>query len=99
MSADEGRDRDGPDTLDPAAVKEITARLRRARGQLDGIISMIEKGRSCRDIATQLSAASKALDKAGYKLIAASLASCLLTAEADRAMSPAEIEKLFISLA
>ena len=87
------------ESLDPLAVKEITARLRRARGQLDGIITMMENGRPCRDIAIQLSAASKALDKAGYKLIAASLAACLLTDEADRAMSPEEIEKLFISLA
>lgn len=98
MSAAEDQDRPGPGTLDPVASKEITARLRRARGQLDGIIAMIESGRSCRDIATQLSAASKALDKAGYKLIAASLAQCLLTDEADRDMTPAEIEKLFISL-
>lgn len=99
MSAAEGHDRAGPDTLDPSVVKEITARLRRARGQVDGIITMIETGRSCRDVATQLSAASKALDKAGYKFIAASLAACLLADEADRAMSPEEIEKLFVSLA
>ena len=46
-----------------------------------------------------LSAASKALDKAGYKLVAASLQECLTTAESDREMTPAEIEKLFISLA
>lgn len=84
---------------DAKAVKDILGRLRRARGQLDGVIGMIESGRSCRDVATQLSAASKALDKAGYKLVAASLQECLTTAEADREMTPAEIEKLFISLA
>lgn len=85
--------------IEPAALKDITTRLRRARGQLDGIITMIETGRSCRDVATQLSAASKALDRVGYKLIAANLAQCLATDEADRELTPAEIEKLFISLA
>lgn len=86
-------------SMDPVAQKEITSRLRRARGQVEGVIAMIESGRSCREVATQLAAASKALDRAGYKLVAASLAECLLTDEADRDMTPAEIEKLFISLA
>lgn len=86
-------------STDPAAQKEITSRLRRASGQIDGVIAMIENGRSCRDVATQLAAASKALDRAGYTFVAMSLAQCLLTDEADREMTPDEIEKLFIRLA
>jgi DNA-binding FrmR family transcriptional regulator len=83
----------------PQAQKEITNRLRRARGQIDGVISMIESGRSCREVVTQLSAASSALDRAGYKLIAISMKECLLTADDEREMTPDELERLFITLA
>jgi DNA-binding FrmR family transcriptional regulator len=79
--------------------KEILNRLRRARGQLEGVISMIESGRSCRDVVTQLSAASRALDRAGYKLIAISMKECLVTDIDDRELTPDQLEQLFISLA
>lgn len=83
--------------MDADARKDVTARLRRARGQLDGVIAMIENGRSCRDVATQLSAASKAVEKAGYRLMASTLRECLLTDVDEREMTPEEIEKLFVS--
>ena len=40
-------------------------RLRRAQGQIGGVIRMIEDGRECRDVLTQLAAAARALDRAG----------------------------------
>lgn len=83
--------------MDTAAQKDVVARLRRARGQLDGVIAMIENGRSCRDVATQLSAASKAVEKAGYRLMSATLRECLLADADDREMTPDEIERLFVS--
>ena len=95
--------------MNEKSQKEITNRLRRARGQIDGVITMIESGRSCRDVVTQLAAASRALDKAGYKLIATSLQECLVADSTDaestdpRSTDPRmtfeEIEKLFITLA
>jgi DNA-binding FrmR family transcriptional regulator len=87
--------------LDEQVAKEITNRLRRARGQIDGVIGMIEAGRPCRDVVTQLAAASRALDRAGFKIVASGLRQCLL-AEGDgeeREMSTEELEKLFLSLA
>lgn len=81
------------------AEQEIINRLRRARGQIDAVITMIEDGRSCRDVVTQLAAASRALDRAGFKLVASGLRQCL-TGNADEAeMTPEELEKLFLSLA
>jgi DNA-binding FrmR family transcriptional regulator len=85
--------------LNPIAQKEITHRLRRARGQIDGVIAMIESGRPCRDVVTQLAAAARALDRAGYKLIATSMQECLLGDTPDQDMTPEELEKLFITLA
>jgi DNA-binding FrmR family transcriptional regulator len=85
--------------MDEAAKKQIITRLRRARGQIDGVIAMIEAGRGCRDVVTQLAAASSALNKAGYKLIAANMQECLLDDSPDAEMTPQELERLFISLA
>ncbi len=83
----------------------VLNRLRRVQGQLGGgVISMIEQGgRSCKDVVTQLAAASRALDRAGFTIIASGLRSCIDSAnetggEAD-ALTIEELEKLFLSLA
>jgi DNA-binding FrmR family transcriptional regulator len=85
--------------MNQAATKQIITRLRRARGQIDGVIGMIESGRGCRDVVTQLAAASSALNRAGYKLIATSMQECLLDDSPDADLTPQELEKLFITLA
>ncbi|AOW94049.1 hypothetical protein BFN03_18990 [Rhodococcus sp. WMMA185] len=79
----------------------VLNRLRRAHGQLAGVISMIEEGRDCKDVVTQLAAVSRALDKAGFKIVAAGLRECLTgdTQENTQPMTEAELEKLFLSLA
>ena len=81
----------------------VLNRLRRVQGQLGGVISMIEQGRSCKDVVTQLAAASRALDRAGFTIIASGLRNCIDSAnetggEAD-ALTIEELEKLFLSLA
>ncbi|PRC57751.1 hypothetical protein C6A85_31980, partial [Mycobacterium sp. ITM-2017-0098] len=58
---------------DEEAVGVVLNRLRRANGQLAGVISMIEQGRDCKDVVTQLAAVSRALDKAGFKIVATGL--------------------------
>jgi DNA-binding FrmR family transcriptional regulator len=85
--------------MDEQVAKEIVNRLRRARGQIDGVIAMIEAGRSCRDVVTQLAAASRALDRAGFKIVASGLRQCLTEEEGDKEMTTDELEKLFLSLA
>ena len=86
---------------DETAITDVLNRLRRAQGQLNGVISMIEDGRECKDIVTQLAAVSKALDRAGFKIVATGLRECML-GEPTKGRSPmteAELEKLFLSLA
>ena len=46
--------------LDPADIKPSITRLKRARGQIDAVIRMLEAGEECEDAVTQLAAASKA---------------------------------------
>lgn len=52
---------------DQQAIDAVLNRLRRAQGQLAGVISMIEQGRDCKDVVTQLAAVSRALDRAGFR--------------------------------
>ena len=86
-------------------LKSALNRLRRAQGQLAGVIRMIEEGRDCEDVVTQLAAASRALDRAGFAIIATGLQQCLTDVEKGRAngetteQMKARLEKLFLSLA
>jgi DNA-binding FrmR family transcriptional regulator len=84
--------------LDDDAVRTAVNRLRRAEGQIAGVIRMLEQGRDCKDVVTQLAAVSRALDKAGFSIVASGLKQCL-AAEGDQAVDVAELEKLFLSLA
>jgi len=86
---------------DDTAITDVLNRLRRAQGQLAGVISMIEQGRECKDVVTQLAAVSRALDRAGFKIVATGLRECVLGAGPDgkAPMTEAELEKLFLSLA
>jgi len=84
--------------LDTDEMQSVIKRLKRAQGQLGGIIGMIESGRDCRDIVTQMAAVSKALDRAGFAVIAQGLRQCIADPEAHT-MDVAAMEKLFLSLA
>ncbi|WEH38191.1 metal-sensitive transcriptional regulator [Streptomyces sp. NBC_01218] len=90
--------------LDMAAdeLKSVLNRLRRAQGQLAAVIRMIEEGRECEDVVTQMAAVSRALDRAGFAIIATGLQHCLTEGTAapeDRERMRARLEKLFLSLA
>ncbi len=86
---------------DEDAIASVLNRLRRAQGQLSGVISMIEQGRACKDVVMQLAAVSRALDKAGFKVVAMGLRECLTGESTDctQPMTEAELEKLFLALA
>lgn len=53
--------------------RDVVNRLKRIEGQVRGLIDMVESGRSCEDVAQQMSAARKAMDKAFYRLMACSM--------------------------
>lgn len=80
-------------------VGEVVKRLRRAEGQLAGVIRMLESGRDCEDIVTQLAAVSRALDRAGFAIIATGLEQCITAGEDGESLDRARLEKLFLSLA
>lgn len=55
----------------------IVARLKRAEGQLRGVVAMIEAGRPCRDVAAQLHAVERAVAEAKRTLIFDHVDHCL----------------------
>lgn len=88
--------------LDATTLSDVIVRLRRAQGQVGGVIQMIESGRDCKDVITQLAAASRALDRAGFAIIATGLERCVAEAKAgspEAEANRAQMEKLFLSLA
>lgn len=83
--------------LNPEDMTPVLNRLRRAQGQLAAVVRMIEEGKDCTAVVTQLSAVSKAIDRAGFAVIISGLEECFRTGrdEVDRK----QLEKLFLSLA
>lgn len=84
--------------MDPEEMTTVVNRLNRAQGQLAGIVRMIESGRECRDIVTQIAAVSRALDKAGFAVVATGLKQCM-NDDSTGELEIADLEKLFLSLA
>jgi DNA-binding FrmR family transcriptional regulator len=85
--------------LNPDELGAVVNRLRRAEGQIGGVMRMIEQGRDCRDIVTQLAAVNHALDRAGFAIIATSLKQCLAEPGGANSADAQSLEKLFLSLA
>jgi DNA-binding FrmR family transcriptional regulator len=77
----------------------IVKRLRRAQGQIGGILKMIDEGRDCEAIVTQVAAVSRALDRAGFAIIATGLKQCLIDSGGIDSLDSARMEKMFLSLA
>ena len=82
-------------------IDDLIKRLRRVEGQVRGVQQMLTAGRDCRDVVTQISAASKALDQAGFVLVAAGLTWCLQDPERSKAegYDVSDVQKMFTKLA
>lgn len=80
-------------------MEQVVKRLRRAQGQIGGILRMIDEGRDCEEIVTQVAAVSRALDRAGVAIIATGLKQCLLDSNGADSVDSEKMQKLFLSLA
>ena len=70
-----------------ADQKTVLRLLKTARGQLDGIIKMVEEDRYCMDISQQVTAADALLRRANRDILTAHLKHCVEHAESDRERS------------
>jgi DNA-binding FrmR family transcriptional regulator len=84
---------------DEEQVAAISKRIKRAQGQLGAISRMLEEGRNCEEIVTQMSAVSKAVNTAAFTLISASLKECIVEGNSNSDAVAAQLQKLFLSLA
>ena len=89
---------------DPSVKRQVLNRLRRASGQLESIISMVDGDGDCRAVITQLAAVSAAVRRAGYVIVASRMKEAFgLSLETDdtgaqQAMNEEELERLFMML-
>ncbi len=81
-------------------LADVVRRLNRVQGQIGGIVKMIEDGRDCAAVVTQLAAATKALNKASFAVVGTGMRYCSVHSdEATRDLDLQELEKLLLSLA
>ena len=81
------------DTVTTAEMHSVLNRLKRAQGQLGGVVRMIEEGRDCADIVTQLSAVHRALGRAGFDVIALNMKECLSAPDASHQLDLDELRR------
>lgn len=84
---------------DAEQITAIVKRIKRAQGQLGAVARMIEDGRSCDEVVTQISAASKAINTAAFTLISASLEECIISGKTNQSEVTEKLQKLFLTLA
>ena len=84
---------------DEEQIIMIANRIKRAQGQLGAVARMLEEGRSCEEIVTQMSAVSKAVNTAAFTLISASLKECIVEGKNNSDAVTSQLQKLFLSLA
>lgn len=87
--------------LQDETVADLRRRLRRAEGQVRAVDRMLDEGRDCRELVTQLSAVTKALEQAGFLLVAAGMRACLTDPEGSSAegLDLEAVQKMFMKLA
>ena len=83
---------------DQDQVEEIVKRIRRAHGQLGAVARMLEEGRTCDEIVTQMAAVTKAVNTAAFSLISANLKQCVEQDRPDSEAITSQLQKLFNTL-
>jgi DNA-binding FrmR family transcriptional regulator len=76
----------------------VVNRVKRAQGQLAGVLRMIEEGREVQEVVNQLKAVTRALDRAGFAIIAMELREAIAAGPVDDDELE-RLEQLYLSLA
>ena len=85
------------DTPTSAGTTQVVNRIKRAQGQLAGVLRMLEEGRDLHEIVNQLKAVTRALDRAGFAIIAGELRESARRGEVSEAELD-QLEQFFLSL-
>ena len=84
-------------TLSPRADRAAIERLlKTARGQIDGVLKMMDEGKYCMDVANQVLAAQAVLRKANREILKGHMEGCLASAFAvgDRQEQQEKIQEI-----
>lgn len=84
--------------MSTAATGDLISRLRRIEGQVRGLQRMLEEGRDCTEVVTQIAAARAALDRVGHRVVALNLQHCL-SANAPGGIDEHEVQRSLAALA
>ena len=76
----------------------VLNRIKRAQGQLAGVLRMMEEGRELSSVVNQLKAVTSALDRAGFAMVAAEWRGSVDDGGAVTEEQIEHLEKLFLSL-
>jgi DNA-binding FrmR family transcriptional regulator len=81
-------------------IEDCRNRLHRVAGQVKAIERMLDERRECRDVVTQISAANKALEQVGFKLVATGLTYCVQNPDdaAAEGYPIEEVQRMFMKL-
>jgi DNA-binding FrmR family transcriptional regulator len=87
--------------LPDEVVEDARRRLHRVAGQVEAVERMLVDKRECREVVTQISAATKALEQVGFKILAAGLTYCVEHPEqaAAEGYPLEEVQRMFMKLA
>ncbi len=82
-------------SLSPKRRDDVLLRLRRIEGQVRGVQRMVEDGRDCREIVTQVAAIKSALASVNSQVLQCYASNCLGDEEQPRDRMIAELIELF----
>ncbi|MGX9134245.1 metal-sensitive transcriptional regulator [Rummeliibacillus sp. JY-2-4R] len=71
----------------------VTNRLKRLEGQLRGILRMMDEGKDCKEVVTQLSAVRSGVDRAIGVIVSENLAECIQNASGDSSLVHESIQE------
>lgn len=77
---------------------EIKVRLKRIEGQVRGVLRLMDEGKSCKEVVSQLSAVRNASDKAIAQIVAENLQHCLMDQKQAGEKDPEQLVKEAIEL-
>ncbi|HLR69392.1 metal-sensitive transcriptional regulator [Virgibacillus alimentarius] len=77
---------------------KIKNRVKRMEGQLRGILKMMEEGKDCKSVTTQLSAVRTAVDRTVGVIVSSNLVECVLEADENKDKETDELIKEAVNL-
>lgn len=77
--------------LSQETMEGILKRLRRIEGQVRGLQKMVEEGRPCEDVLTQMTATKKAMESASTVILQEFLTLCATDIAQGNRQKPAQI--------